>query len=71
MTGIVPADDDSRFGYKVTAWEHAYPDYLLRGSPDGMGLVARQRNANGRASGTPTWAPTLDGLADQIDVLQS
>ena len=71
MTGIVPADEDSRFGYDVTAWERAYPDYLLQGSGDGIGLVVRRRNADGRASGSPVRARTLDGLADQIDARQS
>jgi hypothetical protein len=71
MTGIVPPGEGSRFGYNVTSWECAYPDYVLQGSPDGMGLVARRRNASGRPSGTPIWAPTLDSLADQIDAQQS
>jgi hypothetical protein len=67
VTGIVPPDEGSRFGYDVTAFERAYPEYLLQGSGDGIGLVARRRNADGRASGSPIWARTLDGLADQID----
>jgi hypothetical protein len=71
MNGIVPPDEGSRFGYNVTAWERAYPDHVLQGSPDGMGLVARRGNASGRPSGTPIWAATLDSLADQIDVQQS
>lgn len=70
MTGIVPPDECSRFGYNVALWERTYPDYALQGSPDGTGLVARRRNADRRASGTPIRAATLDGLADQIDALQ-
>jgi hypothetical protein len=56
-----------RFGYNVTAWERAYPDYLLQGASGGNGFVARRRNADGRASGSPIRARTLDELADQID----
>jgi hypothetical protein len=67
MTGITPPDEGSRFGPNVTAWERAYPDYLLQGASDGIGLVAWRRNAKGRASGSPIRARTLDGLADQID----
>jgi len=67
VTGIVPPDEGCRFGYNVTAWERACPDYLLQGSGDGIGLVVRRRNADGRASGSPIRARTLDGLAGQID----
>ena len=51
MTGIVPPDEGGWFGYDVTAWERAYPDYIVQGSGDGNGLVARRRNAN--TSGGP------------------
>jgi hypothetical protein len=65
VTGIVPPPEGSRFGYNVTAWERAYPGYVLRS--DGNGLIAWRRNANGRASGSPIRARTLDELADKID----
>jgi hypothetical protein len=58
-----------RFGYNVTAWERAYPGYVLKS--DGIGLIAWRRNENGRASGSPIRARTLDELADQIDAQQS
>ena len=54
-----------RFGHNVTAWERAYPEYLLQG--DGNGFVAWRRNESGRASGSPIRARTLDELAYQID----
>jgi hypothetical protein len=44
MTGIVPPGEGSRFGYNVTAWERAYPDYVRQGSPDGMGRVELERD---------------------------
>ena len=67
MTGVVLPQEGSRFGYNVTAWESAYPGYLLQCASDGNGLVAWRRNADGRSSGSPIRARTLDGLADQID----
>ena len=69
MTGIVPPPEGSRFGYNVTAWERAYPGYVLKS--DGNGLIAWKRNDKGRASGSQIRARTLDGLADQIDAAQN
>jgi hypothetical protein len=69
VTGIVPPDKSSRFGYNVTAWERTYSGYVLRS--DGNGLIAWRRNESGRASGSPIRARTLDELADQIDAQQS
>jgi hypothetical protein len=69
VSGAVPPEEGSRFGYNVTEFELAYPGYVVRS--DGNGQLAWKRSDKGRASGSPIRARTLDGLADQIDAAQN
>ncbi len=56
-----------RFGLNVGAWMEAYPGYVLQGGFDGFGFVCWRRNGEGRKSGTPIIAATLDELAVLVE----
>jgi hypothetical protein len=58
---------DRRFGHNVGGWMEAYPEYVLQGERTGAGFVAWRRGPNGRATGTPMKAETLDELACLVD----
>ncbi len=55
-----------RFGLNVGAWMKAYPCYVLQGGFDGFGFVCWRRNGDGRKSGEPMTAATLDDLAGLV-----
>jgi hypothetical protein len=55
------------FGLNITAWMRAYPGYVLQGGFDGFGFVCWRRSADGRKSGEPMTAMTLDDLAGLVD----
>jgi hypothetical protein len=55
-----------RFGINVGAWIKEYgARYVLQGGTDGF--VCRRRSDDGRPSGQPMTARTLDELAERID----
>ena len=56
-----------RFGLDVGAWMKAYPGYILQGGFDGFGFVCWRRSGQGRKSGEPMTAATLDDLAVLVD----
>ena len=56
-----------RFDLCVGRWMKAYPQYVLQGGFDGFGFVAWRRNGEGRKSGEPMTAATLDDLAEMVD----
>jgi hypothetical protein len=57
-----------RFGINVGAWMKEYGTrYVLQGGFDGFGFVCWRRSGEGRPSGQPMTARTLDELAEQID----
>jgi hypothetical protein len=56
-----------RFGLNVGAWMKAYPYYVLQGGFDGFGFVCWRRNGDGRKSGEPMTAATLDDLAGLVE----
>jgi hypothetical protein len=57
-----------RFGINVGAWMKEYgARYVLQGGFDGFGFVCWRRSGEGRPSGQPMTARTLDELAEQID----
>ncbi len=57
-----------RFGIKVGAWMTEYgARYVLQGGLDGFGFVCWRRGGDGRPSGQPMSAWTLDELAERID----
>jgi hypothetical protein len=45
----------------------AYPCYILQGGFDGFGFVCWRRSGEGRKSGQPMTAATLDDLAVLVD----
>jgi hypothetical protein len=45
----------------------AYPCYILQGGFDGFGFVCWRRGGNGRKSGQPITADTLDDLAELVE----
>ena len=45
----------------------AYPDYVLQGGCNGFGFIAWRRGEDGRQSGEPMKAGTLDALAGMVD----
>ncbi len=59
--------DGRRFGLDVGAWMKAYPGYILQGGFDGFGFVCWRRTGQGRKSGAPMTAATLDDLAVLVD----
>ena len=56
-----------RFGLDVGAWMKAHPSYILQGGFDGFGFVCWRRSGQGRKSGEPMTAATLDDLAGLVD----
>jgi hypothetical protein len=57
-----------RFGINVGAWMKEYgARYVLQGGFDGFGFVCWRRSGEGRPSGQPIKADTLDQLAEWID----
>ena len=57
-----------RFGINVGAWMTEYgARYVLQGGTDGFGFVCWRRGGDGRPSGRPMVARTLDELAGRID----
>jgi hypothetical protein len=57
-----------RFGINVGAWMKEYgARYVLQGGFDGFGFVCWRRSGEGRPSGHPVKADTLDKLAEWID----
>jgi hypothetical protein len=56
-----------RFGLNVGAWMKAYPYYVLQGGFDGFGFACWRRNGDGRKSGEPMTAATLDDLAGLVE----
>ena len=57
-----------RFGINVGAWMKEYgARYVLQGGSDGFGFVCWRRSGDGRPSGRPMAARTLDELAGRID----
>ena len=57
-----------RFGINVGAWMAEYGSrYVLQGGSDGFGFVCWRRGGDGRPSGQPMTARTLDELAERID----
>lgn len=56
-----------RFGLDVGAWMKAYPSYILQGGFDGFGFICWRRSGQGRKSGQPMTAATLDDLAVLVD----
>ena len=56
-----------RFGLNVGAWMKAYPYYVLQGGFDGFGFVCWRRNGDGRKSGEPMTAASLDDLAGLVE----
>jgi hypothetical protein len=59
--------DGQQFGLDVGAWMKAYPGYILQGGFDGFGFVCWPRTGQGRTSGPPMTAATLDDLAVLVD----
>ncbi len=57
-----------RFGLNVGTWMKKYgPRYVLHGGFDGFGFVCWRRSGEGRKSGEPMTAATLDDLAALVD----
>jgi hypothetical protein len=56
-----------RFGLSVGRWMKAYPQYILQGGFNGFGFIAWRRGEEGRQSGEPMRAGTLDVLAEMVD----
>ena len=56
-----------RFGLDVGAWMEAYPGYVLQGGFDGFGFGCWRRSGQGRKSGRPMRAATLDDLAVLVE----
>ena len=61
VTGLV-------YGLNVGKWIKNHPEYLLLSGSDGRGFIARRRNEQGRAVGSPVAALTLDELAALVDM---
>jgi hypothetical protein len=55
------------YGLNIGRFIHEHPGWLITAGFEGYGFAARRRDSDGRASGKPLSALTLDELAELIE----